>query len=135
MARELTAKQARFVEEYLIDLNATQAAIRSGYSARTAEWIGPQLLGKSHVATAIQAAKEKRSEKTGFTAEQVLLELHELHQKSLRPLVDAQGNECMEAPAVAAKCLDMKMRHLGLFDADRSKKSEVHITGFRVVAE
>ena len=46
----LTAKQQMFVAEYLIDLNATQAAIRAGYSKRTAEWQGPQLLGKTHVA-------------------------------------------------------------------------------------
>lgn len=42
----LTARQQRFVDEYLCDLNATQAAIRSGYSKKTAEWIGPQLLTK-----------------------------------------------------------------------------------------
>ncbi|MBK8117622.1 MAG: terminase small subunit [Candidatus Accumulibacter sp.] len=46
MGDEMTPKQAAFVDEYLIDLNATQAAIRAGYSAKTAEWIGPQLLGK-----------------------------------------------------------------------------------------
>ncbi len=46
MTTKLTAKQARFVDEYLIDLNATQAAIRAGFSVRTAEWIGPQVLGK-----------------------------------------------------------------------------------------
>lgn len=48
----LTPKQRRFVDEYMIDLNATAAAKRAGYSARTAEWQGPQLLGKTHVAEA-----------------------------------------------------------------------------------
>lgn len=73
--RQLTPKQQEFVRQYLVDLNATQAAIRAGYSARTAEWIGPQLLGKTHVAKAIQTAIEQRSTKTEITAERVLREL------------------------------------------------------------
>jgi phage terminase small subunit len=79
MAREgLTPKQARFVEEYLIDLNATQAAIRAGYSAKTAEWIGPQLLGKSHVRERIETAQRERSARTGITADRVVQEIARL---------------------------------------------------------
>lgn len=59
---KLKVKQARFVDEYLIDLNATQAAIRAGYSEKTAQWIGPQLLTKSHVLEAVQVAQSKLSE-------------------------------------------------------------------------
>ena len=47
MARKLTPKQELFVQEYLIDLNATQAAIRAGYSVKNADKIGPELLGKN----------------------------------------------------------------------------------------
>lgn len=72
---KLTAKQQMFVAEYLIDLNATQAAIRAGYSARTAEWQGPQLLVKTHVAEAIQASMTKRAEKLDISAEKVLREI------------------------------------------------------------
>ena len=57
----LTPKQQRFVEEYLIDLNATQAAIRAGYSEKTADSIGLQLLRKTQVAEAIAGAQEVRS--------------------------------------------------------------------------
>ena len=64
MAARLTDKQQRFVAEYLIDLNATQAAIRAGYSAKNADKIGSQLLGKTRVAEAIQAEKTARSERT-----------------------------------------------------------------------
>lgn len=71
----LTPKQARFVEEYLVDLNATQAAIRAGYSAKTAEWIGPQLLGKTHVQERINSAQRERSARTGITADRVLKEI------------------------------------------------------------
>lgn len=71
----LTPKQARFVQEYLIDLNATQAAIRAGYSAKTAEQQGPRLLGNVGVAEAIAAGQAKRAERTEITADRVLTEL------------------------------------------------------------
>ena len=60
--RKLTARQERFVEEYLIDLNATQAAVRAGYSAKTAHSCGPRLLANAGVAAAISAAKQERVE-------------------------------------------------------------------------
>ena len=68
----ITAKQQRFVDEYLIDLNATQAAKRAGYSAKTAMQQGWQLLDKTLVAAAISEAQAVRSEKTGITQEYVL---------------------------------------------------------------
>lgn len=70
----LTAKQDLFVKEYLIDLNATQAALRAGYSPRTAEAIGFENLRKPMIASAIQEAMDKRSKKTEITAEMVLRE-------------------------------------------------------------
>lgn len=74
----LTAKQERFVEEYLKDLNATQACIRAGYSAKNADKIGPELLGKTRVAAAIQIAMNKRSKKVAVTQEQVINELRRI---------------------------------------------------------
>ena len=71
----LTPRQARFVEEYLVDLNATQAAIRAGYSARTADKIGSELLGKTRVAEAISQAQTTRSDRTQVTADRVVAEL------------------------------------------------------------
>ncbi|WP_045834479.1 terminase small subunit [Hyphomicrobium sp. 99] len=75
---ELTAKQALFVREYLIDLNATQAAIRAGYSPKTASRIAHELLEKTQVREAIDAAKIERAEKTGLSAERVLLEIQRM---------------------------------------------------------
>ena len=72
---ELNEKQQRFVEEYMIDLNATQAAIRAGYSVKSASDIGGQLLGKTHVQRAIARAKAERSRRTGITQDRVLQEL------------------------------------------------------------
>lgn len=71
----LTAKQQRFVDEYLIDLNATQAAIRAGYSATNADVTGPRLLGNVRIAEAVAVAMKARSERTEVTADMVLREL------------------------------------------------------------
>lgn len=65
----MTPKQKRFVGEYLQDLNAKQAAIRSGYSAKTAEWIGPQLLKKTHVSAAVADGMKALAEKSLWTRE------------------------------------------------------------------
>ncbi len=75
-AGKLTPRQARFVDEYLIDLNATQAAIRAGYSANNSGKIGPELLGKTRVAEAIQEAQAKRSERIAVSQDDVVRGLH-----------------------------------------------------------
>lgn len=74
----LTAKQQRFVDEYLVDLNASAAAVRAGYSSKTATWIGPKLLSKSHVAKAVEERKADRAAVVGVTAERVVRELSAL---------------------------------------------------------
>ncbi len=71
----LTPRQERFVDEYLIDLNATQAAIRAGYSRKTADRIGPELLGKTCVSDAIQRRRRDRERRTEITQDRVLQEL------------------------------------------------------------
>lgn len=71
----LTPRQARFVQEYLLDLNATKAAIRAGYSKRTAQEQGSQLLNHHGVMAAIDAAKIERSERTEIDAKRVLKEI------------------------------------------------------------
>ncbi|NGP62694.1 terminase small subunit [Paenibacillus thiaminolyticus] len=71
----LTAKQKAFVQEYLIDLNATQAAIRAGYSAKTARKIGAENLTKPDIQKAIQEAMERREKRTEITQDRVLQEL------------------------------------------------------------
>ena len=91
MGKELTPKQQMFCKEYLIDLNATQAAIRAGYSAKTAEWIGPQLLGKSHVAAKIQAEMNKRAAKIEITADKVLQEIAKMAFANVQDLYDEHG--------------------------------------------
>jgi phage terminase small subunit len=75
---KLTTKQKRFVEEYLIDLNAAQAAVRAGYSQKTAGEQGYQLLQKTSISKAIDAAIKRRSQRTELTQDMVLQELRSI---------------------------------------------------------
>ncbi|HJV52774.1 MAG TPA: terminase small subunit [Noviherbaspirillum sp.] len=90
-AGKLTPKQEMFVAEYLVDLNATQAAIRSGYSAKNAHKIASELLGKSGVAEAIAKAKAKRTERTEITQDRVLQELYRLCFVDIRKAFNDDG--------------------------------------------
>lgn len=85
---KLTAKQQTFVEEYLIDLNATQAAIRAGYSAKNADKIGSELLGKTRVAEAVSMAMAERSRRTGINQDRVLQEIAKLALVNIDDVVD-----------------------------------------------
>ena len=89
--KKLTPKQQKFVDEYLIDLNATQAAIRAGYSAKTAGWIGQQLLAKTHISEEIQSRRQELSEKTQVTQERIVLEMKRLALFDVRSLFRADG--------------------------------------------
>jgi len=71
----LNARQQRFVEEYLVDLNATQAAIRSGYSAKTAHAIGHENLNKPEIAGCIKSAQEDRCERMDITVDSITEQL------------------------------------------------------------
>lgn len=71
-------KQQRFVDEYLVDLNATQAAIRAGYSAKTAAAQGSRLLSYAKIAAAVQAGRARMSEKLEVTQDRIVAELAKL---------------------------------------------------------
>lgn len=87
----LTAKQERFVQEYLIDLNATQAAIRAGYSGKGAEVRGSELLRNRKVAEAVQAAMAAREQRTHITQDRVLQELARIAFFDIRRLYNSDG--------------------------------------------
>lgn len=87
----MTPKQSAFVREYLVDLNATQAAIRAGYSARSASTEGERLLRNAEIAAAVQRGMDKRADKVGITAERVLREIEKLAFFDPRKLFDDDG--------------------------------------------
>lgn len=73
---ELRPRQALFAAEYIVDLNATRAAVRAGYSPATARQIGAENLSKPVIAVAIAAAQKARSERTEISQDDVLQGLH-----------------------------------------------------------
>lgn len=121
MAR-LTKKQERFVEEYLIDLNATAAARRAGYSAKTADRIGPELLGKTCVSEAITEAMAARSERTEVTQDQVVREL--------AGLAFREGEDEFRH-SDKLRALELLGKHLGMF---KEKEQEIRAAGIVMLA-
>lgn len=103
----MTERQSRFVEEYLIDLNATQAAIRAGYSEKSAYSQGERLLKNAEVRKAITAAAASRSERTQVDADYVLTKLKFLTEHCTTPgQVDPRG---------AVGALNLIGKHLKMF--------------------
>lgn len=92
MARKLTPRQRCFVQEYLVDLNATRAAIRAGYSEKTSSRIGPELLGKPCIAAEISAAMALREARTAITQDRVLAELAAVAFANGTDFAQIQGN-------------------------------------------
>ena len=137
----LNIKQQRFVAEYLLDLNATQAAIRAGYSRRSASKIGPQLLGKTGVLAAIHARQEALQGAIGVRQEHVVAALAAIAFADIADYVESDDTGCHLRPMSAlshtqrmaiadakqlsngfrlrlhnkVRALEMLARHLGLY--------------------
>lgn len=88
----LTPKQVRFVDEYLVDLNATQAACRSGFSPKSAGKIGSQLLGKTGIQNAISAAKFELASRVQIRQEEVIVELAAIAFAKIGDYIDCSEN-------------------------------------------
>lgn len=106
---KLTDKQKKFCEEYLIDLNVTQSAIRAGYSEKTAYSIGSENLKKPEIQNYLSGLMKIQSGRTGITADKILVELSKV------AFADAEisGKEKIKA-------LELLGKHLGLFDNKQS---------------
>ena len=107
MAKPLTSKQEMFCLEYLIDLNATQAAIRAGYSVKTAKDIACENLAKPNIQSRIAEAMAERAENTKIDAEYVLKMSNEL---LLRCMVEGEDF----SPSGAGKALDLIGKHVNV---------------------
>jgi len=92
----LTPQQARFVEEYLVDLNATQAAIRAGYSEKTARSIGCENLTKPNIAAAVAAGQAARSARVAITQDDVLRELWGIASADPNDLIQWRIGACLK---------------------------------------
>ncbi len=116
--KRMTAKQERFVEGYLVDLNATKAAIRAGYSEKTARAMGHENLTKPDIEEAIADALKARRQRTEVTQDRVLEELAVL---AFAPITDERLAQLKISDQLTA--LDKLAKHLGMFT------ERVHHTG------
>lgn len=126
---KLTPKQQRFVQEYLIDLNAAASARRAGYSVRSADAAartGSRLLRQEAVRTAIRRAMLERQKRTEITADYVLSNLMEIVERSMQraPVLSRRGEQLVDGEdrhvwrfdgRTASRALELMGRHLGMF--------------------
>ena len=125
LTKNLTPKQQRFVEEYLIDLCATQAAVRAGYSQKSAKEQGYENLTKPHIAAAIAEAQQARADRTEISQTWVLERLVSVAERTMqaKPVLDKLGNprgEFTFQAAGAVRALELIGKHLGMFSGKLS---------------
>jgi phage terminase small subunit len=124
---KLNEKQRRFVDEYLIDLNATQAAIRAGYSAKTADVQGSRMLGNVKVQQAIAEQMAERSKRTGINQDRVVLELAKLAFVKMTDVVDSHGRIRDDATDDDLACIESMKYKSSESDTGSSVEREVKI--------
>ena len=124
----LNEKQKQFCEEYIIDLNGTQAAIRAGYSKKTANEQAAQLLAKLSIQEYICELKNKRSERVKYSQDELMRDILEVKNRCLQanPVLDKEGNETgiwkFDSNG-ANKALDMLAKHVGFYETDNRQKA------------
>jgi phage terminase small subunit len=122
--RGLTTRQKLFVEYYLIDLNATQAGLRAGYSKKTVGSICSENLTKPEIKDAIQAAMDRRVAKIARTAADVLADIEEVKRDSMQRI----NGDAMHNPAAALKALELEGKHRKMFTEKIEHTGSVEIT-------
>lgn len=133
----LNARQKMFVKEYIIDMNATQAAIRAGYSAETAYVTGPRLLSNVRMSVAIENAIAERERRMELTADWVLERFKLISDRCVQgePVLDREGNPIGEwkfDATGANKATEMIGKHLGMF---KDKVEIEHSGGIKTTQE
>jgi phage terminase small subunit len=120
MQKKLTLKQECFVEQYLFDSNATQAAIRAGYSKRSAYQLGHKLLQKPHVREAVDAARYERQVCTRANHDYILGRLVDNVERAMeeQPVLDREGHQTGRytwSGTVANRALELLGKYTGTF--------------------
>lgn len=120
--RELNDKQAAFVREYMADFNATQAAIRAGYSVKTAGQIGHELLKKPEVQQRLREFQQKAAEKTETEAEWIRRRLKE----------EATDFTEFASQSARVRALELLGKINGVFEVDNRQKGEAAVAMIQV---
>ena len=124
----LNEKQKQFCEEYIIDLNGTQAAIRAGYSKKTARAIANELLTKLDIQEYICILKNERSERVKYSQDELMRDILEVKNRCMQanPVLDKEGNETgiwkFDSNG-ANKALDMLAKHVVFYETDNKQKA------------
>jgi phage terminase small subunit len=136
---KLTPKQEMFCKEYLINFNATQAAVKAGYSKKTAQTIGAENLTKPIIRDYLQKAINERTEKLGIDADWVLAQAVLIQQRCMQvepvmEVVDGQkvkSGEFKFDATNAIKALDTVGKHVNIkaFDNTVDLKGQLNVTG------
>lgn len=131
--RKLTRKQEMFIREYVVSLNATQAAIKSGYSKKSAEIIGYENLRKPYITAEIEKIVSERNKSLKVDSEWVLKQAIKLHKRCMQeePVLDEEGNPVGEFKfehSGAAKALEMIGKHVDVMAWDKTKNITGDIT-------
>lgn len=105
----MTPKQKQFVQEYLVDLNATQAAIRAGYKGKNVRVAAAKNMARADIQAAIAEGMEERSKRVEITQDEVLLELKQI---ALAPASDAKDSNLRYANKIRA--LELLGKHMGI---------------------
>lgn len=124
--RGLTPKQQRFVEEYLVDLNATQAYLRAGYrvSDSVARRNGARMLTNADIQQEISNGRSALSERTEITQDRVMADIEAIKQDAMQPVYDADGNKSMLDHKSALRACELQGKHIGMF----VEKTETKLT-------
>lgn len=125
MNKQLTDKQEIFCREYLIDLNASAAALRAGYEKKWAAKNASRLTENDGIAKRIQELKDKRAATLRIDADWVLKECVESYKYNKERVVNNIGMEGMRNPSVAAKFLEMAGKHVGVKAFDQNHEAKV----------
>ena len=125
---KLTAKQKRFVEEYLIDLNATQAAIRAGYKVDNARQTATENLAKPYIAEAIEKALAERSRRTGINQDRVVQELAKIAFVNIADVVNTDCEILPDAEADLAAIESVKVKTIPTKSGEIGVEREVKLS-------
>lgn len=123
----MTKKQKRFADEWLIDLNGTQAAIRAGYSPDTAASIASENLRKPEIEKYIAKAMAERSRRTGVNQDRVVLELAKIAFIKMTDAVDSEGRIREDAREEDLSCIESIKYKRSVMDTGSSEEREVKI--------
>lgn len=143
---KLTNKQEAFCQEYLIDLNATQAAIRAGYSVKTAREQASQNLSKLNISERVSELQKERAERVQIDADWVLNQAVKLHNRCMQsekvvdkagdPVLDDDGNPVYKFEhAGASKSLELIGKHVNVQAFSEKVVSETTVTVKETLAE